>query len=93
MRYPDRTLVDWRSDQAIPEARRDLAAGTAKIYISGTEAPYAPGINSDCFSLVKALPRADAGIGCDVEDAELRTAQVEYARLYNEYVVRHLSKR
>jgi hypothetical protein len=92
VRYPKRSLADWEPDKAVAEAQKDIAMGTAKIYISGTIAAYAPGISSDQEPLVKSLPNADAGIGCVIQDAELRKAQFEYARRYNAYVVQHLPK-
>lgn len=98
LRYPDRTLADWQPDKAVAEAERDIAAGTAKIYISGTIVAFAPGISSseyhrpEAAEILKVLPSADAGIGCVIEDAELRKAQFEYARRYNEYVIQHWSK-
>ncbi len=98
LRYPDRSIADWHPDKAVAEAERDIAAGTAKIYISGTVVTFAPGISSTEyhnpveFEIRKILPSADAGIGCVIEDMELRTAQFEYARRYNEYVTQHLPK-
>ena len=99
LRCPERSLADWQPDEAIEEAERDLAAGTAKIYINGTIVAFAPGISSAEYhspeesQILKTLPSADAGIGCVVKDAELREAQFEYARRYNEYVIQHLPKR
>lgn len=91
--YPERSLADWQPDKAVAEAQKDLAAGTPKIYISGTIAAYPPGISEEQRSLVASLPNADAGIGCVIQDAALRKAQFEYACCYNEYVVQHLPKR
>jgi hypothetical protein len=92
LRYPDRSLADWQPGKAVAEAEHDIAAGTPKIYISGTIAAFMPGISSDQYTVVRPLPKADAGIGCVIEDEELRKAQFEYARRYNEYVVQHLPK-
>jgi hypothetical protein len=93
LRYPDRSLADWHPDKAVAEAEHDIATGTAKIYISGTIAAFAPGVSSEQYSIVKRLPNADAGIGCDIEDAGLRRAQFEYARRYNEHIVQHFPLR
>jgi hypothetical protein len=93
LRYPDRTLADWHPDKAVAEAQRDIAAGTAKIYISGTIAAFPPGISPEQHALVRRLPNADAGIGCVIENMEFRKAQFEYARRYNEYVSEHLPSR
>ena len=99
LRYPDRTMAEWQPDKAVAEAKRDVAAGTVKIYLSGTLLAHAPGIstveyhNPLEFKLLETLPSADAGLGCVVEDTALREAQYEYARRYNEYIVQHLPKR
>lgn len=93
LRYPDRSLADWQPGKAVTEAEHDIATGTPKIYISGTVATFAPGVSADPDSIVGTLPNADAGIGCVVVDSELRKAQFEYARRYNEYVIQHLPKR
>jgi len=93
VRYPDRKLADWQPDKAVAEAQHDLVAGTLKVYICGTRAASAPGISQEQQSIVKSWPNADAGIGCLIEDADLRQAQAEYARRYNEYVVQHLPNR
>ena len=61
LRYPDRTLADWQPDKAVAEAERDIAAGTLKIYISGTIAAFAPGISSEQSSLVRVFPKAGLG--------------------------------
>jgi hypothetical protein len=90
LKYPERTLADWQPEKAVPEAQHDIAAGTMKIYVSGGIVALAPGVSRD-FINIKNLPSADAGIGCVIEDAELRKAQFEYARRYNEYIVQHLS--
>jgi hypothetical protein len=91
LRYPDRTLADWQPDKAVAEAQRDIAGGTPKLYISGTIVAFPPGLNFEQYSTLKTLPTADAGIGCVIEDTELRKAQFEYARRYNEYLVQNLS--
>lgn len=91
LRYPDRTLADWQPDKAVVEAGHDIATGTPKIYIGGTIAAFAPRVIPEQYAIIKTLPNADAGIGCLIENAELRKAQFEYARRYNEYVVEHLA--
>jgi hypothetical protein len=88
-----RSRADWQPERAVAEAQKDLAAGTPKIYISGTITALAPGVDEKHQALVRSLPRADAGIGCIVVDEDLRKAQFEYARRYNEYIVGHLFKR
>jgi hypothetical protein len=99
LRYPNRSLADWQPDKAVAEAEHDLAAGAPKIYISGTMGSFAPGISSETYQspekaeILRTLPCADAGMGCVIEDMELREAQFEYARRYNEHVVQHLLKR
>jgi len=93
LRYPDRSLADWHPDKAVTEAELDIAAGTPKIYISGTIAAFAPGVGFDQKLIIKRLPNADAGVGCVVKDPELRNAQFEYARRYNQYVLQHLPNR
>jgi hypothetical protein len=91
--YPGRTLADWRVENARAEVQRDIAARSLKIYVSGTYASYAPGIDVNDLPLVEHLPRADAGIGCVIDDARFRAAQLEYATEYNRLVVRHLKEK
>src|SRR5207244_3453278 len=91
--YPERSPLDWQPDRAEAEAKKDIAAGKAKIYLNGGIAPMEVGLSLEEQGLVEDLPRADAGTGCVVTDQELRKAQAEYAYLYNRYVVEHLPKR
>src|SRR6185295_2373639 len=91
--YPERSFSDWQPDKAEAEARRDIAAGTPKIYMSGGIAPMEVGLSLKEQGLVEDLPRADAGTGCVASDHELRKAQAEYAYRYNRYVVEHLLRR
>lgn len=90
LQFPERTLADWQPDRAVEEAKKDIRLGKLKIYISGTIAAYSPGVKKENYPLIIDLPRADAGVGCIVEDAELRKVQFEYARKYNEYIVNYL---
>jgi hypothetical protein len=90
LEFPERTLAEWQPDRAVEEAMKDIRSGKIKIYISGTTVPYSPGVKPEQYPLIANLPNADAGIGCLIEDSELRKAQFEYAKEYNEYVVNHL---
>ena len=83
----------WDSATAESDARRDLAADTAKIYYSGTIAARPAGVPSSLGYLMKNLPRADAGCGCVVRDMALRKRQQAYAALYNQTVIRELLRR
>jgi hypothetical protein len=60
------------------------------VSLTGCSVEYHSPVEAE---ILKKLPSADAGIGCLIEDMELRKAQFEYARRYNEYVLRHLPKR
>jgi hypothetical protein len=93
IRYPERSPLDWQPDRAEAEAKKDIAAGKAKIYLNGGIAPMEVGLSLKEQGLVEDLPLADAGTGCVVTDQDLRNAQAEYAHRYNRYVVEHLPNR
>ena len=88
--YPDRDLTAWQPGRAIEEADRDVAAGHPKIYLCGTIAAFAPGVETADLALIESLQKAEAGVGCVILDAPLRSAQFAYARSYNARVVQHL---
>ncbi len=90
LKFPERTLAEWQPDRAIEEAKKDIQTEKLKIYMSGTIAAYSPGVEKEQYPLIANLPKADAGIGCVIEDSKLREAQFEYAKKYNEYIVNHL---
>lgn len=90
LQFPERTLAEWQPDRAVGEAKKDIQMGKPKIYLSGTIAAYPPGVKTERYQLLVDLPKADAGIGCVIENSELRKTQFEYATKYNEYIVNHL---
>lgn len=94
LEFPERTLQEWEPSHAIEEAKRDIANGNPKIYLSGTLAPYAPGIRVEQYDLIKHLPRADAGAGCIIknEEVKFRDIQAKYAERYNLYILNYLLK-
>ena len=91
LQFPERTIKDWNLSLAAKEAEKDIKEGTIKIYISGTLVAYPTGIEPEHYELIKDLPKADAGIGCMVEDGTLRKSQEEYAAEYNKLIITHLT--
>jgi len=80
-------------EKALLEARADLRKGKPKLYVSGTIAAYTPAVRLDQSEKLQGLPYAEAGIGCLVEDEQLRKAQFDYAAAYNGYVAENYRKR
>lgn len=91
IQYPDRTIEDWNPSLAEVEAKQNIQNGSIKVYMSGTYAAYFPGISKEYYTLIKNLPKADAGIGCVIEDVKLRKQQLEYAEKYNKIILEHLT--
>jgi hypothetical protein len=91
--FPSRTLQDWTVEKALLEAQADLRKGKPKLYVSGTIGAYTPAIRLDQSEKLKDLPYAEAGIGCLVEDDQLRQAQFDYAVAYNRHVAEHYRRR
>lgn len=91
--FPNRAEREWEPSRATKEAEEDIKNDKVKIYISGTIAPYAPGVKTEAErALVKHLPRADAGVGCVItneDEMKFRQMQAEYAERYNKYVVNY----
>lgn len=86
-------LARWSLEQAELDADHDIKAGTMKIYLHGSFAAYAVGVDEVNLSLVEKLPRAEAGVGCVISDMEVFDAQGEYAAHYNKAIVQHLQGR
>jgi hypothetical protein len=89
--YRARTYADWNPELAETEAREDLSQGKPKIYVAGPGFGSPPGVDPADYPRIAPLQKAAAGVGAFVpKKKEMRLQQVEYARRYNEYVVRHL---
>jgi len=86
-------LAQWSQSKAAVDAAHDIAAGSMKIYIHGTIAGYAVGIDRSQLFLTENLPTAEAGVGCVIGDMEVFTAQGEYASRYNKAIVEYLERR
>lgn len=83
-------LAKWSPEQAELDASHDIKAGSMKIYLHGSFAAYAVGVDEVHQSLVEKLPRAEAGVGCVIDDMDIFNAQGEYAIRYNQAIVQHL---
>jgi len=71
------------------EAQRDFRSGRPKIYLAGTRGASEVGVPEDKLSVVAGLPRSHRlSLGCD---DPLASEHIEYARAYNEEIVRCLS--
>jgi hypothetical protein len=86
-------MAQWAPEKARVEAAKDIAAGSIKIYMHGTFAAYAVGVDERFKPLVQGLPREDAGVGCVIENLGVFEAQREYATRYNKLIVEHLQRR
>lgn len=87
-----RAISRWNPDNAVVEAQQDIQRGTMKIYRHGTIASQAVGVEPEQMPLIQSFPTEDAGIGCIVNDWDLRRLQGEYARRYNQAIVQHLQR-
>lgn len=83
-------IAKWAPEKAEVEAAKDIAAGSVKIYLHGSFAAYAVGIDEQSMPLINGLPREDAGVGCVIDDLDVFEAQREYATRYNKFIVEHL---
>jgi hypothetical protein len=88
-----RDLERWDPSKAEIEARRDIQKGTIKIYLHGTVAAQAAGVEDCQLSLIRGIPTKPAGVGCLVGNEKLRAEQGEYAIRYNKLIVSHLQGR
>lgn len=86
-------LAQWAPEKAKVEATNDIAAGSIKIYMHGSFLAYAVGVEERQRPLIEDLPRAEAGVGCVIEDMDVFEAQREYATRYNKAIVEHLQRR
>lgn len=86
-------MAQWAPEKASVEAANDIAAGSIKIYMHGSFAAYAVGIDEPFKFLIKGLPTEDAGVGCVIDDLDVFEAQREYATRYNKLIVEHLQRR
>ena len=86
-------MAQWAPEKARVEAANDIAAGSIKIYVHGSFAAYAVGVDEHFMPLIQGLPREDAGVGCVIEDLDVFEAQREYATRYNKLIVEHLQRR
>ncbi len=71
----------WNPGDAANDAEKDIKAQRIQFYWSGSIAVFPVGVP---IEFAKQYPRADAGVGCFVQDIPLREKQEKYARLYNE---------
>lgn len=83
-------LAKWSPEQAEMDANRDIKSGSMKIYLHGSFAAYAVGVDNVHRPLIEKLPKADAGVGCVIDDMETFNAQGEYATRYNQVIVQYL---
>lgn len=90
--YPNRSIDDWMPENAIVEAESDIQNNRLKVYYSGTYTATPIGISQEDAHLVKELPKADGGIGCVITNPELRKNQSDYAKKYNEIIIKHLKR-
>jgi len=90
--FPGRSIKGWSLENAVNEARSDINQEKIKIYYSGTIAASPIGVEPQDLMLIRKLPIADAGMGCVIENEELRKAQFEYGKRYNEIIVQHLKE-
>jgi hypothetical protein len=81
-------VESWSYEKALTEAESDIENGKVKVYYHGTFYTYAPGLEPEDYKLIEGYRHDDAGIGCVVEDWELRTAQGEYAEIYNKKIIK-----
>lgn len=86
-------MAQWAPEKAKVDATHDIAAGSIKIYMHGSFAAYAVGVEERQRPLIEQLPRAEAGVGCVIEDMDVFEAQGEYATRYNKAIVEHLQRR
>src|SRR5438876_9061510 len=80
----------WNPADAVKEAEQDIRAGNIKFYWAGSIASRPVGVP---FELAKNYPKANAGVGCVINDIPLRERQEEYARRYNEKMFAHVSQK
>lgn len=90
--YPNRTIEEWKPENAVNEAEYDIKNNKIKIYYSGTITSGPVGVSPEDAHLIENLPIADGGVGCKVSNSELRTNQSAYAKKYNEIIMLHLKK-
>jgi hypothetical protein len=69
---------------AAKDAEKDINAKHVQSYWSGSIAVFPVGVP---IEFAKRYPRADAGVGCVMNDIPLREKQAKYARLYNEKIM------
>jgi len=86
-------MAKWAPEKAGIEAAKDIASGSVKIYLHGSFAAYAVGVDEQFMPLIKGLPREDAGVGCVIDDLGVFEAQREYATRYNKFIVEHMQSR
>jgi len=82
-------FAKWNPEMAVADAQRDLQQGRPRVYLNGTIASQRVGVEPEDFSLVSDLPTEDAGIGCIVDNWDLRKMQREYATRYNREIVKY----
>jgi hypothetical protein len=80
-------IESWSYEKALSQADSDIKDGKVKVYYHGTFFSYAPGVEPEDYKLIEGYAHSDAGIGCVVDDWELRTVQGEYAEIYNKKII------
>lgn len=83
-------LAKWSPEQAKMDANRDIKSGSMRIYLHGSFAAFAVGVDDVHRTLIEKLPKAEAGVGCVIDDMEIFNAQGEYATRYNQMIVQYL---
>ena len=82
----------WNPATAVADARRDIAEHRIRFCFVGGYVPHPIGVPDDAFRVIARYPRIEVGDqGC------IRTknsdVEHEYARLYNEEMWQHVSRR
>jgi hypothetical protein len=80
-------IESWSYEKALSEAESDIKSGKVKVYYHGTYFTYAPGVGPEDYKLIEHYPHGDAGIGCVVDNWELRTVKGDYAETYNKKII------
>ena len=81
---------EFKPENAEADAERDIRAGYIRFYQVGGIVASAPGVPDELRPLLQRYPSGVAGenLGCGGSTAE----QVEYARLYNGWLIKHLKR-
>ena len=82
-------LLPWSVAKAVSDA--DLAIDRRDLFVYATGGiACRPNVAEQDMELARTLPQRYVACGCVVYDSELRTAQVDYARAFNQRILEHL---